>query len=82
MPLVGRGYGLSCAHHPENLEILCHTHHVEVTREQRRLRALVIPKVSKDSKSLRIAVVSAVVPSRKRRVKVRRLRRRRAMLAT
>lgn len=82
VPLVGRGYGLSCAHHPENLEILCHTHHVEVTREQRRLRALVIPKDPRDSKSLRsVAVLPAVVP-RKRRVKVRRSRRHRGMIAT
>lgn len=37
-PLVGRGYRWGCCHHQENLETLCHTHHVEETTRQRRRR--------------------------------------------
>lgn len=38
VPLVGAGYGPSCAHHQVNLEVLCHAHHVQVTGEQRLAR--------------------------------------------
>lgn len=34
-PRRGRGYGLSCAHHQDNLEVLCHQHHLERTAAQR-----------------------------------------------
>jgi hypothetical protein len=37
-PRVGRGYGFGCWNHQENLETLCHTHHVMVTALQRALR--------------------------------------------
>jgi 5-methylcytosine-specific restriction endonuclease McrA len=37
-PLNGRGYRLSCAHHLENLETLCHECHVGVTNHQRQRR--------------------------------------------
>jgi len=37
-PRNGGGYGESCAHHADNLEVLCHAHHVEVTNAQRRHR--------------------------------------------
>jgi len=40
-PLVGSGYGFSCNHHLDGLETLCHSCHVEVTNEQRRLRKVV-----------------------------------------
>jgi hypothetical protein len=38
-PLVGRGYSMSCYHHQDNLEVLCHDCHVVVTNAQRRERA-------------------------------------------
>lgn len=37
-PLVGRGYHNGCVHHQENLETLCHTCHVSVTKAQRAER--------------------------------------------
>lgn len=36
VPRKGQGYQMGCHHHQDNLEVLCHDHHVEVTREQRR----------------------------------------------
>ena len=40
-PRNGAGYGTGCHHNQENLETLCHRHHVKVTRRQRldRVRA-------------------------------------------
>jgi hypothetical protein len=38
-PRNGGGYADSCAHHADNLEALCHLHHVEVTNAQRLARA-------------------------------------------
>lgn len=35
-PRRGRGYRSGCGHHLQNLETLCHRHHVEVTAAQRR----------------------------------------------
>lgn len=37
-PRVGRGYGFGCWNHQENLETLCHIHHVAVTALQRAQR--------------------------------------------
>ncbi len=37
-PRNGAGYGDSCAHHADNLEALCHPHHVEITNVQRLQR--------------------------------------------
>lgn len=37
-PRNGAGYGFSCGHHLDNLEVLCHTCHVKVTNEQRKAR--------------------------------------------
>lgn len=37
-PVLGAGYGLSCRHHQENLEVLCHACHVQVTSSQRESR--------------------------------------------
>lgn len=38
VPRVGKGYGFGCAHHQDNLEVLCHACHVKVTNRQRRAR--------------------------------------------
>lgn len=38
VPLVGSGYGPSCAHHQSNLEALCKSCHTNVTNEQRLAR--------------------------------------------
>jgi hypothetical protein len=38
-PRNGGGYQLGCHHHQDNLEVLCHDHHREVTAEQRSARA-------------------------------------------
>lgn len=35
VPRRGAGYGNGCHHHIENLETLCHAHHLEVTAAQR-----------------------------------------------
>lgn len=35
-PRRGKGYGSGCHHHLENLEVLCHQCHVDVTVAQRR----------------------------------------------
>lgn len=35
-PRRGRGYHSGCGHHLQNLETLCHRHHVEITASQRR----------------------------------------------
>lgn len=35
-PRKGKGYGNGCWHHPENLETLCHAHHLIVTAAQRK----------------------------------------------
>jgi hypothetical protein len=35
VPLAGRSRSESCAHHQENLEVLCHDHHVDATNAQR-----------------------------------------------
>lgn len=35
MPVRGGGYGDGCAHHQDNLEVLCHACHVEATARQR-----------------------------------------------
>lgn len=37
-PRNGEGYGPGCHHHLDNLETLCHPHHVAETNHQRRLR--------------------------------------------
>ena len=37
-PVIGRGYSLSCLHHLANLEVLCHSCHVQVTNQQRAAR--------------------------------------------
>lgn len=34
-PIRGAGYSLSCHHHLDNLEALCHQCHVQVTKQQR-----------------------------------------------
>lgn len=39
IPRNGQGYGKGCHHHLDNLETLCHAHHVKVTRAQRVSRA-------------------------------------------
>lgn len=39
IPRNGRGYSPGCHHHLDNLETLCHAHHVKVTRAQRIARA-------------------------------------------
>lgn len=39
IPRNGRGMGAGCMHHQDNLEALCHKHHVEVTNHQRVARA-------------------------------------------
>lgn len=44
VPLVGAGYGLSCAHHRANLELLCRACHYDVTAKQRALRKRVASK--------------------------------------
>ncbi len=59
-PRVGKGYGYSCAHHGENLQVLCHAHHVEVTNTQRLARRdsktlLKIPKSSRGVDTLGMA---------------------------
>lgn len=38
VPLIGAGYLASCFHHETNLELLCHSCHVEVTKQQRASR--------------------------------------------
>lgn len=38
-PLVGAGYGVSCAHHADNLDVLCHEHHLLETSRQRKERS-------------------------------------------
>ena len=38
VPRLGEGYGVGCWHHQDNLELLCHAHHVEVTAIQRAER--------------------------------------------
>lgn len=38
VPRVGRGYGWGCWNHLDNLETLCHAHHLEVTAQQRAER--------------------------------------------
>ena len=35
-PRRGAGYGNGCHHHPDNLETLCHAHHLVVTAAQRK----------------------------------------------
>jgi hypothetical protein len=35
VPRNGAGYGFGCWNHQDNLETLCHGHHVEVTNAQR-----------------------------------------------
>jgi hypothetical protein len=35
VPRNGGGYGPGCHHHQENLQVLCHSGHLEVTAEQR-----------------------------------------------
>lgn len=35
-PVGPDGYIPSCSHHQANLQVLCHTHHVQVTVEYRR----------------------------------------------
>jgi hypothetical protein len=62
-PLVGAGYGPSCSHHAENLEVLCKPHHQIETNRQRderkaekeksKIVAIDIPpeKVAKRSKT-------------------------------
>ena len=37
-PLVGAGYATSCAHHAENLEVLCRSCHQGVTKDQAAAR--------------------------------------------
>lgn len=37
-PVVGAGYRLACHHHLDNLEVLCHDCHVQVTNAQRAAR--------------------------------------------
>lgn len=39
-PLIGSGYNLSCKHHLENLETVCHPCHVQITNQQRKDRKL------------------------------------------
>lgn len=39
IPRNGRGYGVGCHNHLDNLETLCHEHHLRVTRAQRVARA-------------------------------------------
>lgn len=36
VPRRGAGYGNGCHHHQDNLETLCHDHHLVVTRAQRQ----------------------------------------------
>lgn len=38
IPRMGAGYGFGCWNHLDNLETLCHDHHVEVTRQQREAK--------------------------------------------
>lgn len=37
-PRNGGGYGMGCWHHQDNLETLCHAHHVETTNAQAAAR--------------------------------------------
>lgn len=37
-PRYGGGYGDGCHNHQDNLEVLCHDHHVAVTGQQREAR--------------------------------------------
>lgn len=37
VPLAGRSRAESCAHHQDNLEVLCHGCHVEATARQREV---------------------------------------------
>lgn len=41
-PRSGKGYGMGCHNHADNLETLCHSCHVEVTESQRNLRRLAV----------------------------------------
>ena len=35
LPLNGSGYAMGCQHHQDDLEVLCHPHHVDETCRQR-----------------------------------------------
>lgn len=37
-PLNGKGYGPSCSHHLQNLQVLCKPHHQVKTNQQRKAR--------------------------------------------
>lgn len=40
-PRNGAGYGPGCHHHLDNLETLCHAHHVVETNKQRKARSAI-----------------------------------------
>lgn len=39
-PVSTNGYGVGCQHHQSNLALLCHTHHVQVTVQERKQRKM------------------------------------------